>query len=111
MLEGGEAPVRRSIALAPQESGWFEVACEQADAEVWFEGTFKGTVARVNARGGVPVAFSKDDPGRDRYVKTVRFQLLPPRGNEHLVAATGEVVVRAGQKARTPQIRLEARDR
>ena len=108
-LRGGD-PVRRSIALAPLESGWFEVACDHPDAEVWFEGTFKGTVAEVNARGGVPVAFSRDDSGRDRYVKTVRFRVLPPRGSEGLSPATAEVVVRAGQKARSPQIRLETRN-
>jgi hypothetical protein len=110
VLDGDGGGLRRSIAMAPQESGWFEVESDQADAEVWFEGTFKGTVAQVNARGGVPVAFSKDDPGRDRYVKTVRFQLLPPRGNDSLAASAGEVVVRAGQKARSALIRLEARD-
>lgn len=102
-------PLRRSIALAPQENGWFEVACSEPDAEVWFEGTFRGTVAEVNARGGVPVAFSRDDTGRFRYVKNVRFQVLPPRGRTDLAAATGEVAVRAGQRSRSPEIRLEAR--
>ena len=110
LLHAGGEPLRRSVALAPQESGWFEVACDEPAAEVWFEGTFKGTVAQVNERGGVPVAFSRDDAGRDRYVKTVRFQVLPPRGRDDLEAATAEVVVRAGQKARAPQVRLEARD-
>ncbi|WP_373045118.1 serine/threonine-protein kinase [Vulgatibacter sp.] len=110
VLRPGDETLRRSVALAPLESGWFEIECEEPEAEVWFEGTFKGTVAQVNARGGVPVAFSKDDPGRDRYVKTVRFQVLPPRGRTGLAAASGEVVVRAGQKARTQRVSLEARD-
>jgi hypothetical protein len=110
VVRKSDDPLRRSVALAPQESGWFQVACEEPGAEVWFEGTFKGTVAQVNERGGVPVAFSKDDAGRDRYLKTVRFQLLPPRGRQDLEAATAEVVVRAGQTARSPLVRLEARD-
>ncbi len=110
VVESGDEPLRRSVALAPQQSGWFEIACDETAAEVWFEGTFKGTVAQVNERGGVPVAFSRDDAGRDRYLKTVRFQLLPPRGRDDLEAATAEVVVRAGQKARSPHVRLEARD-
>ena len=106
---GDDAPLRRSIALAPQENGWFEVTCAEPEAEVWFEGTFKGTVADVNARGGVPVAFSRDDTGRVRYLKNVRFQVLPPRGRTDLLAATGEVAVRAGQRSRSTEIRLEAR--
>lgn len=106
-IDSGGEPIRRSVALAPKGSGWFLIDTDESSAEVWVDGTFKGTVAEVNARGGVPVPFSREDTGRERYVKTVRFELLPPRGNEDLVAATGEVVVRSGQRSRSRQIKLQ----
>lgn len=107
-IDSQGAPLRRSIALVPRESGWFEVDSDEGSAGVWVDGTFKGTVAEVNARGGVPVSFSREDTGRERYLKTVRFQLLPPRGRGDLQAFSGEVIVRAGQKSRSQRIQLEA---
>lgn len=100
VVEPGEGPIRRSIALAPKESGWFVVECSDPDAEVWLDGTFRGTVAEVRKKGGVAVAFSKSDTGRERYVKTVRFDLIPPQGADW-EPVQGEVVVRAGQRTRT----------
>jgi len=99
-VEPGEGPIRRSIALAPKESGWFEVDCSDPDAEVWLDGTFRGTVAEIRKKGGVAVAFSRNDTGRERYVKTVRFDLIPPQGADW-EPVQGEVVVRAGQRTRT----------
>lgn len=100
VVEPGEGPIRRSIALAPKESGWFEVDCSDPDAEVWLDGTFRGTVSDIRKRGGVAVAFSRNDTGRERYVKSVRFDLLPPPGADW-APVQGEVVVRSGQRTRT----------
>lgn len=100
VVEPGEGPIRRSIVLEPKASGWFEVDCAEPSAEVWLDGTFRGTVAEIRRRGGVAVAFSRNDPGRARYVKTVRFDLLPPQGADW-APVQGEVVVRAGQRTRT----------
>jgi hypothetical protein len=100
IVEPGDGPIRRSIALAPKESGWFEVDCSDPDAEVWLDGTFRGTVSDIRKRGGVAVAFSRNDTGRERYVKTVRFDLLPPPGADW-APVQGEVVVRSGQRTRT----------
>lgn len=102
-VETGDEPIRRSIALQPKESGWFEVACDDPAAEVWLEGSFRGTVAEVRRRGGVAVAFSKEDMGRERYVKTVQFDVLPPQG-AGWPPLRGEVVVRAGQRTQSPPL-------
>lgn len=104
VLEPGDAPLQRSLVLAPKESGWFEIDCDQPLAEVWLDGTFKGTVEDVNSRGGVAVGFSKDDSGRDRYVKTVRFELFSPRADGKRERIAGEVTVRSGQRSRTAPI-------
>ncbi|HEY0840494.1 MAG TPA: protein kinase [Vulgatibacter sp.] len=108
-VEPGEGALQRSVALAPRESGWFEIACDRADAEVWLDGTFKGTVADVNRRGGVAVGFSKNDSGRERYVKTVRFELLAMRDDGARERLASEVTVRAGQRSRTPSLAFEPR--
>lgn len=103
-LEAGEGALQRSIALVPRESGWFEIDCDLPDAEVWLDGTFKGTVADVNRRGGVAVGFSRDDSGRERYVKTVRFELLASRDDGTRKRLASEVAVRAGQRARSQRL-------
>lgn len=102
-VEPGDEPIRRSIALQPKESGWFDVSCDDPEAEVWLEGSFRGTVAEVRRRGGVAVAFSKEDMGRDRYVKTVQFDVLPPQGADW-APLRAEVVVRAGQRTESPPL-------
>lgn len=107
-LEAGEDALQRSIALVPRESGWFEIDCDLPDAEVWLDGTFKGTVADVNRRGGVAVGFSRDDSGRERYVKTVRFELLASRDDGTRKRLPSDVVVRAGQRARSKRLEFGA---
>jgi len=103
-VEPGEGAMQRSIALVPRESGWFEIDCDLPDAEVWLDGTFKGTVADVNHRRGVAVGFSRDDSGRERYVKTVRFELFASQEDGTRRRLASEVVVRAGQRARTQRL-------
>lgn len=100
VVEPGDEPIRRSIVLDPKESGWFEVDCAEPEAEVWLEGTFRGTVSELRKKGGVAVAFSRNDTGRARYVKSVQFDLLPPAGADW-TPVQGEVMVRAGQRTRT----------
>lgn len=100
VVEPGDEPIRRSIVLDPKESGWFEVDCAEPNAEVWLDGTFRGTVSELRKKGGVAVAFSRNDTGRARYVKMVRFDLLPPAGADW-EPVHGEVMVRAGQRTRT----------
>ena len=106
VLRAGDEPLQRSLVLAPRESGWFLVEANEPQAEVWLDGTFKGTVEDVNRRGGVAVGFSKDDTGRERYVKTVQFELFSPRGIEPRHRVVAEVDVRAGQRSRTQRLRL-----
>ncbi|AKU90403.1 serine/threonine-protein kinase [Vulgatibacter incomptus] len=105
IAEGAE-PVQRSIVLAPLESGWFTIDSDLPDAEVWLDGTYKGTVADVNRRGGVAVAFSRNDAGQERYVKSIRFELFPPSGSGIAGSLRGEATVRAGEHARSAPLRF-----